>query len=422
MSMTWLSATLRDVSVGGPQYGANARAIPQTGARPRYIRITDIDGDGHLRRDGAVEAHISDGTEFLLQEGDLLVARSGNTVGKSYRHIEQNGTCIFAGYLIRFRPNPALIDSRFLFYFTRSVRYRAWVAAKKRVAGQPNINGVEYASLSLPLPAISEQRRIADLLEQADTATIKKTLANDKLSRFVPVLFHRMFGDQSRWQFKSLEEYGAHVRYGLGQPPATSANGVPLIRATNISSGRISEKDMIHVDPNDVPPSRDAFLKASDILVVRSGAYTGDVAQVTNKWAGSVAGYDLVVEPGDQLTSEFLEAYLLSTYIQKGYFHALKARAGQPHLNADQLSRTPVPFVARDRQEHFSHCIEAFRSIREENEEATTHLLHLLPVLINQALSGDLTRTWRESNAVQIARELDQQHQLLNKRKAMQPC
>ena len=63
--------------------------------------------------------------------------------------------------------------------------------------------------------------------------------------------------------------------------------------------------------------------------MVRSGAYTGDIAQVTKKWEGAVAGYDLVVSPGQQFTGEFIEANLLTPFIQKGYFHNLKARAGQ---------------------------------------------------------------------------------------------
>lgn len=68
-----------------------------------------------------------------------------------------------------------------------------------------------------------------------------------------------------------------------------------MIRATNINSGKIFEKDVLMIDITKIPTTREVFLTEGDIIVVRSGAYTGDVGLVTKKWEGSVAGYDLIV-------------------------------------------------------------------------------------------------------------------------------
>ena len=73
----------------------------------------------------------------------------------------------------------------------------------------------------------------------------------------------------------------SEIRYGLGQPPRESDTGLPLIRATNVSRGHIAEKDLLRVDPADVPVGRDAFLREKEIIVVRSGAYTADSAIIT---------------------------------------------------------------------------------------------------------------------------------------------
>ena len=99
--MTWPIVRLQDISILGPQYGANVRAIPPAGLGVRYVRITDIDGQGQLRPDSLSEPDGRDLNDYLLDDGDLVVARSGATVGKSYRHVEANGRCVFAGYLIR---------------------------------------------------------------------------------------------------------------------------------------------------------------------------------------------------------------------------------------------------------------------------------------------------------------------------------
>ena len=187
--MKWPMVSLKAISCLGPQYGANASAIARTGTRPRYVRITDIDSDGRLLPDGAMEADLDDDREFILEEGDLLFARSGNTVGKVYRHMNANGPCVFAGYLIRFRPTLDLADSRHVFFFTQSARYKSWVTSRKRVAGQPNVNGAEYSALQFPLPAPKEQRRIVELLWQADGLRRQRTEADALADRILPALF-----------------------------------------------------------------------------------------------------------------------------------------------------------------------------------------------------------------------------------------
>ena len=75
----------------------------------------------------------------------------------------------------------------------------------------------------------------------------------------------------SHWQVLDLKRV-ADLRYGLGQPPGEREDGVPIVRATDISRGKIAERDMMRVDPADVPKTRDAFLRAGEIIVVRSGS------------------------------------------------------------------------------------------------------------------------------------------------------
>ena len=87
------------------------------------------------------------------------------------------------------------------------------------------------------------------------------------------------------------------IRYGLGQPPERDNNGVPIIRATDIKQGRIISEGVIRVKREAIPVSRNPYLKDGDILVVRSGAYTGDVAMYDGRWQSAIAGYDLVASP-----------------------------------------------------------------------------------------------------------------------------
>ena len=153
-----------------PEYGANTPAVPFDPALPRYVRITDITDDGRLRPDDPRSAEPSATRGYKLDPGDLLFARSGATVGKTYLHRRQDGPCSYAGYLIRFRALPDVASPEFLERWTRSQFYGKWVASMLRAGAQPNINATEYSSLPIPLPPLAEQQAIAAALDGVDGA------------------------------------------------------------------------------------------------------------------------------------------------------------------------------------------------------------------------------------------------------------
>jgi type I restriction enzyme, S subunit len=206
--MGWPVRSLGELAILGPEYGANARAIPLSPGQPRYVRITDIDDDGRLRPLGVVGIDLEDWEQYKLEEGDLLFARSGATVGKTYLHRSQNGPCVFAGYLIRFRLDPTEIHPFVAFAFTQTASYRAWVGAKRRTAAQPNINGQEYASLRLPVPSRSVQEDFARLYSTIEVFRHALAYSSRRLELLFAVLLRRAFeGDlTASWRETHMKE------------------------------------------------------------------------------------------------------------------------------------------------------------------------------------------------------------------------
>lgn len=161
-------AKLKDLLVSKPQYGAGEPGIERKSQlEPRYIRITDIDDNGLVSDDdlGATANIVED--KYILNKDDILIARSGATVGKAYIHKPTPYDCFFAGYLIRFvvNRNKALPD--YVFSYTLLNAYKEWVNAIQRPSGQPNINSEEYQSLEIPLPDILKQQEIVDFINSA---------------------------------------------------------------------------------------------------------------------------------------------------------------------------------------------------------------------------------------------------------------
>jgi len=206
--MGWPVRTLGELAILGPEYGANARATPLSPGQPRYVRITDIDDDGSLRPLGAVGIDLDEWEQYKLEEGDLLFARSGATVGKTYLHRSENGPSVFAGYLIRFRLDPAELHPLVAFGFTHTMAYRAWVGAKRRTAAQPNINGQEYASLRLPVPARSVQEYFASLCSNIEMCRRAWSCSSGRLESLFSVLVRRAFdGDlTASWREAHMED------------------------------------------------------------------------------------------------------------------------------------------------------------------------------------------------------------------------
>lgn len=346
-----------------------------------------------------------------IRLGDVLVS----TVRPNLNAVaivpeELNEQVASTGFCV-LRPNPKALNSRYLFYRTITQDFIDYLTDRVRGAHYPAVTVEVVKDAPIPLPPLFEQRRIVELLDQADVLRKKRAEADERAARILPTLFIKMFGDPATnpmgWVISTLEKHNAFVRYGLGQPPRNAPNGVPLIRATNIKRGTISNMDMMFVSREDVPPSRNAFLSADEVIVVRSGAYTGDVAQVTTEWAGSVAGYDLVVTPGGNFTGEFIETYLLTQHIQRNYFGNLKARAGQPHLNAAQLLATPVCVVPKKLQVRFAEHVQRLRHLKERRLHAEQQLRGLFSTLLHRAFSGELTAKWREAHMKELLAEME---------------
>ncbi len=257
-------------------------------------------------------------------------------------------------------------------------------------------------NLKFSLPPLPEQKKIADILSTVDQAIERVNEAIEKTQRLKKGLMqelltkgigHEEFKETEigriprEWNMMKLGEI-ANVRYGLGQPPAIETNGIPMIRATNVKRGKIVKEGLIFLNPNAVPKSRDPFLRVGDILVVRSGAYTGDVALVTKEWDGAVAGYDLIITPLDTIDSQFLAYYLLSSSVQKRHFFGLKVRSAQPHLNSSQVEETPIPLPSLFEQQKIAEILSTVDKRLESLRNRKEKLERVKKGLMNDLLTG----------------------------------
>lgn len=377
----WRTQKLKRLLVEPLMYGTNEAAELEDPELPRYIRITDFDENGKLRADTFRSLALDKAMGFYLSEGDVLFARSGATVGKSFLFSEYSGEACFAGYLIRARTDHRRLLPKYLYYYTKSPVYETWKAQIFTQATIQNISATKYAYLPLVSPPLSEQHKIVAYLDKAcaaiDGAIRAKQrqleVLDDLRKSIIYQAVTRGLNENVKLKASGLDWLGdipegwrvtrlknlASIRYGLGQPPQEKDDGVPMIRATNIDEGRIVENSLLRVDPDALPLERQPHLKEGEIIVVRSGALTGDSAIIPKKYAGAVAGYDMVVTV-KKADPKFVSYALLSSYVLDGQLLLMTLRAAQPHLNAEELGSILVVISETiDEQKRVVQYIEA---------------------------------------------------------------
>lgn len=146
-------------------YGANEVADLGEPDWPRYIRITDIKDDGSLYDEDRRSLPPDVAVPYLLEDGDLLFARSGATVGKAFLYRSKFGPACFAGYLIRFRGRKTELDPEFLKYLTETRIYDHFIRQSTIQATIQNVSAERYGELLVPILSLSRQRAIIDFLD-----------------------------------------------------------------------------------------------------------------------------------------------------------------------------------------------------------------------------------------------------------------
>ena len=242
-----------DVCINKGEYGSNSPADDYDG-NIRYVRITDITEEGNLNSLVVSPRKVEE--KYMLLRDDLLFARTGNTVGKTYLH--RSGRMIFAGYLIRYRLNNKLMLPQFAFAYTHTNQYYDWVEKIKKVGAQPNISAAQYDSMPIPVPSMAKQIEFVSIAKQAD-----KSKFGDFKSQFIEMFskypsetpWHKLLtiinGKAYPEEYNNIGTYpicgSAGIMY-YGERKLCDANTIILGRKGNINHPIYMESDYWIVD------------------------------------------------------------------------------------------------------------------------------------------------------------------------------
>ena len=402
---------LKRLLLSKPQYGANeAGIIRDNNEQPRYIRITDIDENGLMSPDelGATVANL-DG-KYILNENDIVIARSGATVGKAYIHRHLPYTCVYAGYLIRFVVDSEKILPNYLFAYTQLSPYKEWVNAIQRPSAQPNINAEEYQSLEIPLPNLSKQQEIVDyinaayaqkqakeaealqLLDSIDSYILKElgiTLPNLKaelndrvfyvnyseLSNRLDPYYSLKYFQQSfeaihlgKYPIVSLKSLTTLITSGITPKSGGDAyvddrlNGIPFIRSGNINiDGELDFNDLLYIRPNiHNTIMKSSQVRKNDLMIAIVGATIGQVGIYVFDNEANINQAIALVRLKDGINVEYVKELIKSSIGQLS-LNRLKRPVARANINLEEIATIQVVLPPFEVQQKIATQIQSIR-------------------------------------------------------------
>ena len=190
----WKEYKLGDLTVDGKgSYGIAAPAVDYDAEKYTYLRITDINDDGTLNKNGLKSVDDKNASKYLLQQNDIVFARTGASVGRSYFYDERDGELVYAGFLIKYSIDPLKVNPKILKFYTHSQAYYDWIQTVDNGATRGNINAQTYASMPIVLPKRQEQDKIVSILTSLDDKIDLLRRENATLEAMAETLFRQWF-------------------------------------------------------------------------------------------------------------------------------------------------------------------------------------------------------------------------------------
>lgn len=248
----------------GFDYGMNAAAKPYDGQN-KYIRITDIDEVSSTYNNSSIVS--PDGIlseNYVVNEGDILLARTGASTGKSYLYRKSDGKLYYAGFLIR--ANVAEHNPYFVFSQLHTHRYWRWVSIMSARSGQPGINSLEYASFPIFTTTLKEENKISSLLSLIDKRIATQNKIIEKLETLIKGIIETVISSQKP---NTLIKNCLSCNSSTLQESQVAENGnFPVYGATGISGY-----------------TETADINGESILIIKDGSGVGTVRFVTGEYS-----------------------------------------------------------------------------------------------------------------------------------------
>jgi type I restriction enzyme S subunit len=359
----------------------------------------------------------------LLPAGAVMVCCIGATIGR----VGIAGTALATNQQINSLVFGPLVEPKFGYYFCLAKRDTFRRAASS--AGIPILNKTNFGKLEMPLPPISEQKRIVEILDHLQEARKNRHEFDDSFFELPSTVFHEIFGDLStnskQWTIARLSEIIVDTRNGLYKPAEFYGNGIPILKMFNIQDGELNVRRLDLIDVTDDEYSRYCMLPG-DILLnrVNTPELVGKCAVITNQIGKAVFESKNIRVRVDQQRAlpDYVAAYINSpaghNVLRSGIKHAI----GMATVNGSDLVKIGIPLPPLKLQQRWASIALRVRAVHEQCVVSRAELQTIFSNLLQRALTGELTELWRNNRQELLKQELREQQRQLRGFAEVPPC
>ena len=363
----WDDKTLNEISES-IEYGLNAPAKEFDGHN-KYLRITDIDDESRLFSTANLTTpnfDLSLAEKYRLTEREILFARTGASVGKTYIYKQIDGLVYYAGFLICARIGKAY-SPEFIFSSTLTDSFNNFVKITSQRSGQPGINAQEYGNFIVMLPSKAEQSKIGIFFKSLDSLITLHQRKYDKLTTVKKAMLEKMFskddadvpeirfkGFTENWERRQLEEITSKI--GSGKTPKGGEavyvlQGVPLIRSQNIYDNLVNLNNVVYINNKTHEEMENSTVNKNDVLLNITGASIGRSAVYRLNNKANVNQHVCIIRPNKSYSPDFIQLKLTAPEGQK-CIDSTQAGGGREGLNFQQIAQISFsfPLIAEQKQ------------------------------------------------------------------------
>ncbi|WP_427450582.1 restriction endonuclease subunit S [Litorimonas sp. WD9-15] len=402
--MNWDSIPLTDAFWF--QEGPGVRKWQFKSEGVKLLNVGNITVDGQIDLD-ATDRHLSNEeangkySHFLVNTGDLVIASSGISFDKDgflrtkIAFIESHHLplCMNTS-TIRFKANQNIGDLSYLKHWLQSFEFRAQVSKFVTGSAQLNFGPSHLKKMTIKLPPLPEQKRIAAILDQADALRRQRQRALDHLNQLGQSIFYEMFLDGGNYEKKDLIDCVDRIQIGpfgsLLHQADYIENGIPLVNPKHINGGKIEPQTKVSITEKKYEELERYHMRTGDVVMARRGEM-GRCAVVDAEANGYLCGTgSLFIRSNLDLIRPFFLQRFLSSPRTIQILENEASGVTMLNLNAKALKALPIPTPPISKQIEFEEKVSERSVLTKSMELNHQKLEDLFASLQQRAFRGEL--------------------------------
>lgn len=358
----WEVVKLGKLLIEKPKYGIGASAVEFSNDLPTYLRITDIDENGLFHPEKKASLDDKEYVNYILQDNELVFARTGATVGKSYLYNKKDGELVYAGFLIKVSPDNEKLNSKYLKKFVETHTYWHWVQIMSARSGQPGINGEEYATMPIPLPTLEEQTKIAEILTTWDNAIEKQESLIQEKKQLKKGLMQRLLSGEKR--FDGFDDEWQETKLGKYIKEISKKNNknINLVLSVTNKHGFITQKDYFAKEVASKDTSNYKIVERYNFAYNPSRINVGSIALLEKFEIGILSPMYVIFECLDGLNRYYLN-YWLKSHDFNGNLYKYLSGSVRDSLAFKDMSLIKIKLPSTEEQDRI---VETLKCVDDE--------------------------------------------------------